>query len=201
MCFSAVFALFLLVLSLRKIKNQEWAASNKGYIIPLFIFMILASFSVLLYQKLVSNQIYYFNQLVESESNKIELLFALQIEDKLTALKRMAQRWIVAGGTPYKVWQSDAQNYIKQMSGLKAIEWVDAGYRIRWVEPMPEYGKYIDLSILDGKNDALLKAAAVKNELFATQSIHLDQGYDAFVNYFPLHIGNKFDGFMVSIFS
>ncbi|MBL4907295.1 MAG: hypothetical protein JKX94_07580, partial [Sneathiella sp.] len=58
------------------------------------------------------------------------------IDARLPALERMVHRWIEQGGTSKKEFVSDATQYISDIPGFQAIEWVDETYHVRWVVPL-----------------------------------------------------------------
>lgn len=50
------------------------------------------------------------------------------------ALRRMADRWVTRGGTPYDEWQSDAYNYVLDQHGLVGVEVYDENLKLYWSE-------------------------------------------------------------------
>ena len=155
-----------------------------------------------LYQTLQARETAYIKEQVNDEANKVEVLLAAQTNEKLLSLKRLAQRWEAAGGTPYKLWQADAANYTTQLKGLRAVEWVDSSYHVRWIEPLKGNEQVIGLNILfNAEREAALKGAAEKQTPTMTPPLDLVQGYKAFIAYIPMYIGNHFDGFTVGVFS
>jgi signal transduction histidine kinase len=58
-----------------------------------------------------------------------------EMEARVDALARMADRWVVAGGTPEALWRTDTRNYIDDYDGFWAIDWVTPDGRVAWREP------------------------------------------------------------------
>ncbi len=200
--FTGLFTLFLMVASIRRQDTIEWMAGERKYTLPITVFLLMSFGSYALYIALEKKELGYIHMLVEDEANKIETLVKSQTNDKLKALKRLAQRWEIAGGTPYKLWQNDAHNYTRDLYGLTTVEWVDASYHVRWVEPLQGNEKAVGLNILfNAAREESLKGAAKRNAPTLTPPLDLVQGYKAFIAYLPLKTDEKFDGFIAGIFS
>ncbi len=200
--FSGLFGLLLLVVTIRRTETMQWMAEDRKFIFPLAIFALSAIGSHQLYHTLRAREVDYARNIVQEEARKIEQLVAFQTRDKLLALQRMAGRWELAGGTPYAQWVGDAHNYTEQLEGLKALEWVDSTYHVRWAEPMKGNEKAIGLDVrFDAEREKALRGAAERGGLTITEPLDLVQGYRAFLAYAPVRIDGKFDGFVVGIFT
>lgn len=199
---TGMLGMFLMITTLKQLKSMEAASGAKNFTLPVLVFIITITGSFILYKKLGNIELAYIKTLVEKEADKTELLLTSQSNDRLLALKRMAQRWEKSGGTSFDLWQDDSNNYIKSLKGLKAVEWVDSSYHVRWVEPVKGNEKAIGLNIIfDKKREEILRGAAERNSPTVTPPLDLVQGYKAFIVYTPIYIKKKFDGFMVGIFS
>ena len=55
------------------------------------------------------------------------------LEVRLRALRRMAARWEMRGGTPHREWKPDARQYLQDQAGSVALAWLDARHASRWV--------------------------------------------------------------------
>ncbi|MFT7433092.1 MAG: sensor domain CHASE-containing protein [Alphaproteobacteria bacterium] len=118
------------------------------------------------------------------------------------ALERMADRWTVRGGTPYKESKKDAENYTNDQPGLTTVEWVDASYHIRWLEPLNGNEKALGLDILfNDKRKQALKHAKESTLPTVTPPLDLVQGYKGYLAYFPVYRDTEFDGFIVGVFN
>lgn len=198
---TAALALFFLVFIARN-KETTWLAEEKRFLIPGIVFILGCLFSYWLYDTLAIRERSYLRNIVEDEAQKIEQLISTQTNQKLLAIKRMAQRWEAAEGTTRKLWQEDASNYVGQVGGLKAMEWVDSTYHVRWIEPALGNEKAVNLNILyNNERKEALKGAEAENHLTITPPLGLVQGYRAFIVYAPIHYSGKFDGFMAGVFS
>lgn len=200
--FTALFGLFMMVLAVRRVETIEWISGERKYALPLVIFVVLSAGSYALYHTLTQKELNYVQKLIEDEANKIELLLTTQTESKLLALRRMAERWNAANGTPQHLWRRDAYNYTQDLIGLNTVEWVDSSYHVRWAEPTAGNEKVIGLNILfDAQREKALRGAAERKTPTLTPPLRLVQGYDAFIAYLPLSVHGRFDGFMAGIFS
>jgi PAS domain S-box-containing protein len=200
--FSGLFGLFLITATIKNSESIELFSNERNFALPIFILIVGITSSFYMYTSLTDRENKFIQTAMTDEMHKIEQLILLQYTGKISALERMGQRWIVSGGTPSDQWHADAKNYTNQLEGLKTLEWVDNKYTVRWVEPKDGNENIIGLNILfDKKREAALKGAAQKKSITITPPIDLVQGYKAFIAYMPLLIKNKFDGFMVGIFS
>jgi PAS domain S-box-containing protein len=128
-------------------------------------------------------------------------LLRSQANERIASLARMAARWESAGGTPYHLWRRDAANHVSQLPGLRALEWIDADYRVRWVEPLQGNESVVGLDVLfDAPRADALRGAAQRNRATLTPPLRLVQGYAAFIAYLPVRKNGRFDGFVAGVF-
>jgi PAS domain S-box-containing protein len=199
--FSGLLAIFLIVLFVRR-GNIYWLDEDKKFALPLVIFIITAILSFYFYNTLKFRELSFVKGTIEDESRSIGKIISVQSSQKLLSLKRMAQRWDADNGTPYNLWRQDAENYTQQLSGLRAVEWVDATYHIRWVIPHKGNEKALGLNILlDKEKQEAIKAISVSNALTTTPPLDLIQGYNAFISYAPVTKNGKFGGLIAGVFS
>lgn len=200
--FTGLFGIFLLVVTVRRTETMIWMTEERRYLLPLGIFVAGAVLSYGVYNVLQERENAVILAATMDESQKIEQIIAVQSEEKLSAIRRMAQRWQSAKGTPYQQWMDDTSNYIGQIAGLRAMEWADSTYHIRWVNPQKGNEQAVGLDIMyDEQRRTALEGAAERNAVTVTPPLDLVQGYKAFIAYAPINYDNKFDGFIVGIFS
>ena len=198
--FTTLFALFLVGMTLNRTETIEWMAGEGKYTLSVGVFLILALGSYTAFRSLEHAEKTHVRERVQDEVAKIGLLLNSQVNDRLSALKRMAQRWHAAGGTQQSLWQADAHNYVNQLGGLKAVEWVDSTHHIRWVEPLAGNEHVVGMNVL---RDSARVASRLLNKDMATVTPPLDlsQGYTAFLAYQPVSVGEQFDGYLVGVFA
>ena len=90
---------------------------------------------------------------LEKEISFIRIDTVKKVESALVALKRMARRWEVRGGTPQNEWQQDASSYIQDVTALTTLEWVDDTHHVRWVEPLVGNEKALGLYVASMMSD------------------------------------------------
>ncbi len=89
-----------------------------------------------------------------------QLLIQQDIDNRLSALDRLAQRWTATGGTARPAWEADAARYVADMPGFQAIEWADATLQIRWIVPLDGNEVVQDLDITRTEQTRIAVAAA-----------------------------------------
>lgn len=125
-----------------------------------------------------------------------------EMEHAIRATQRMGYRWEVSGGTSEAQWREEAKRYVDDFIAVTAVEWVDSKYYVRWVEPVKGNEKAIGLDIaFDEARRNALDGAAKKGKITLTPPLNLMQGYRAFISYVPIFMEDKFNGFIVSIYS
>jgi PAS domain S-box-containing protein len=201
--FTGLLGIFFIIITARQGETLHyWAVEDKYLALPVTLFIIVALGSLYLYSQLRLREMAYITSMVEEESRKIDQLITFQTQDKLLSLRRMAQRWEDAGGTPLYQWRHDAGNYTSQLRGLKAVEWIDSNYRVRWVEPMSGAGEGVGTNALQEKKRASrLQQAAQRGVVTISPPLALKRQGEVFIASVPLYVNGKFDGFIAGIFS
>ena len=166
------------------------------------------AFSILI---LVSLQVWNGLLVMEDQRRRLSLLdeaqwFQSRIEtrfsDRISAISRMGQRWKIANGTSYQLWEADASMYLHDLPGIKAIAWRDAQDVLRWVVP---FGKR-DVVWQHGMDPPQIRAAS-SNTAFDAQSVVIGEPITTskFDNgifiYYPLFRDNQYDGYLVALVS
>ena len=129
-----------------------------------------------------------------------QLLIRQDIDNRFSAVDRLAQRWTAAGGTPRPVWESDAGRYVTDMPGFQAIEWADATLHIRWIVPLEGNEGVQDLDITQNEQARIAVAAARESGgPTLTQPFELVQGGLGIVVYFPVTRESQFDGLIMGV--
>lgn len=121
-----------------------------------------------------------------------------EMEARVDALARMADRWVVGGGSTEVLWRTDAANYIRDYPGFLAIDLVGPDGRVVWREP--------DLAELIGRD---LSAEPLRRGAMDTSRrtgapalaapIELFSGGDGVLVFIPLGAGAR-DGWLLGVF-
>lgn len=200
--FTALFAIFMLINSIKDKEAVEWVSKDGKIALPLSIFIVMLMGFLYLYNDLNAQELNSVKSLVDNEAGKIEQIITLQANQQISAIQRLGLRWNAANGTPQDQWEKDTKNYINQLSGLKVLEWVDSTFHVRWVQPYSGNESIIGLDVrFDDERKELLKKAQNTNGFFVTPPFKLKQGYQGFIIYVPVAKDKKPDGFIAGIIS
>jgi PAS domain S-box-containing protein len=200
--FTALLALLLIVLTVRRVEHIEQMVGERRFAVPVLVFVVIAVGAFALYGKLRVQELGFLREQVQNEAGKVESLLRTQAQERIASLARMAARWSAAGGTPFELWRADAANHVAQLPGLRALEWIDTTYHIRWVEPLGSHESIVGLDVkYDARRRAALEGAAARGRPTLTPPLDLKQGYPGFIAYLPLTREGRFDGFIAGVFA
>jgi PAS domain S-box-containing protein len=186
----------------RQPESDAGLESLAGHVLPLIVFIVSVAAVVALYRVLDVREERFVRGIVAERAAQIRLLVDAEAQGKLYSLRRMARRWTAANGTPEDQWRRDAANHINQLDGLRAVEWVDTTYHVRWVEPISGNEKAVGLNVVgDPERAAAFEAAVAHDAGMFTSPLDLVQGYRGVIAYSPVLRHNQFDGFLAAVFS
>ncbi|MBQ4838993.1 PAS domain S-box protein [Pseudoalteromonas luteoviolacea] len=136
-----------------------------------------------------------------AKSELIEHQFINSMPAIISALERMRNRWVAREGPPFEEWRLDAQDYVNDHAGLRAVEWVNSEYVVKWVVPLQGNESAVDLDLSFEKNRLkALERAKVSKNFSLSKPVQLVQGGKGFLAYFPIYIRGRFDGFILGVF-
>jgi sensor domain CHASE-containing protein len=200
--FTALLALLLLALTVRRVEHLEQAVDRRRLAVPALVFLVLAAGALALYSKLRDLESGFVREQMHTEARKLETSLRNQANERVGSLARLAARWVAANGTPQALWRLDAANHVAQLPGLRALEWIGPDYRVRWAEPVAGNEAAMGLDVrFDAPRAAALRGAAERPGATLTAPLDLVQGYTAFIAYLPLTRDGRFDGFIAGVFS
>lgn len=195
----------ILIVCLMAINNRHRSESHitpSSYLIPIIAFSITVAAAHYLKEQIVAREEAYIEHATEETLLLLKANISNKINGQIATLNRMAQRWVIRGSIPYNEWQEDARHQVKDQLGLKAVQWVDPSYHVRWVEPIEGNERAIGLNILyDETRRKLLEHANLNNQIIITPPLDLIQGYKAILAYVPIHTQDGFQGFIVGLFN
>jgi serine phosphatase RsbU (regulator of sigma subunit)/anti-sigma regulatory factor (Ser/Thr protein kinase) len=141
------------------------------------------------------------HDMVRLEAGEIADALDADLSGRIPALRRMAGRWELRGGTPREEFLADASGYAADSGGFQAIEWVDGGSVVRWVVPDEgnEGVEGLDLAFEASRKAALDKARS-QGSAAMTGSIELVQGGKGFLVCVPIGGGKTFMGYILAVF-
>ena len=161
----------------------------------------LAAFSALAWQMRAQER-YAVQVHLEEIATNIRFNLTDRVEDNLSALERMANRWMRSGGMEEAVWRQDAAAYVADQPELQAVQWADPEYHLTWIEPLAGNERVLGLDILFEPYRAQAVMDAVNNRRTnSSAAIRLVQGGAGILTYFPLFVEDRFDGLLVGVFN
>ncbi|WP_013321735.1 response regulator [Gloeothece verrucosa] len=174
---------------------------QKKNLVFLLTLTFISLITILIYFSLINQEKIQLKQQTSSEATLIKLQIMAEVKSRVLELERLASRWEVRGGTPKREWELDVNNLLKDYSGYKAIEWVDASNHVRWVIPVKGNEAAINFNLASQtKRRKALEIAQKNHQSIMTRSVDLIEGGQQFLLYVPLWNSQKSDGFIVGIF-
>ncbi|MGO2136266.1 putative bifunctional diguanylate cyclase/phosphodiesterase [Marinobacter sp.] len=117
------------------------------------------------------------------------------------AIRRMANRLAADPQTPERNWREDARNYLEDFRIYQAIEWIDADFIIRWLEPLTTNENVLGYNAaLDKQRRTALEAAKNSGNYDVSGVVDLRQGGKGLVIYAPVGAGSDNIGFVAGVF-
>ncbi len=179
----------------------EGRSGTAGRSLKLIPFVALAAglaLSALLWQALSARQAGEIEDRLRSQAVSVRAEFTREIEVRVLALERMAQRWAVRGGTPRAEWQADAAAHIADRPGCRALAWVDADGIARWIEPLEPYksGVGFDLNSEPIRREAM-RRARITIEPAISAPVELFRGGIGLLVFAPIWRDGIVRGFLV----
>jgi signal transduction histidine kinase/CheY-like chemotaxis protein len=133
-------------------------------------------------------------------SAQIQNLIQDEIEERITALTQMRERWKSQNGTPQVQWEDDAAQLVRDLHGFQAIEWVDPSFHVRWIAPIAGNEAAINMNLAaEPKRREALEVSRQSRTVSVTHVVDLVQGGRGILIYQPLYDAKKFDGFIIGV--
>ncbi|MEM5501608.1 CHASE domain-containing protein [Ahrensia kielensis] len=184
------------------IRNQGEVVLHRNRFLPAIGFCFISVATLFVYNIILQTENELISKDVKREAEVFRQVISSNVNNRIEALSRMADRWTTAEGSKRQYWQRDAQNLITDHPGLKVVEWVDPNYQVQWVEPLLGNERVVGLNILfNEERQKALEGAAAHDKVTLTPPLDLVQGYKAFISYFPVRKNGEFDGFIAGILS
>ena len=200
--FTGLLSLLLVVLTVRRTEHIEQMVGERRFIVPTLVFLMLLIGSFALYKRLLDQELDFVRRQVQNDLGEIDSQLRARTAERITTLARMAARWKSSGGTSYESWRSDAANLTNELPGLRALQWIDGSYHVRWLEPLAGNEGELDRDLLaDNERGGALRAAGETGRALLTSPAPMAQGYVGFTAYLPLRRAGRFDGFIAGQFS
>ncbi|HEX4375570.1 MAG TPA: PAS domain S-box protein [Steroidobacteraceae bacterium] len=174
---------------------------SKYALLPVTAFAIVAASAFYLNHVLTRSQDSDIKRIVAERADTASLLLASESRSKVSAIRRMGQRWETAGGTAQSAWREDVSRYLADFRGLRAVAWIDDTGQVRWIEPAVAAGEARSLAaLLTDEGAAALQRAPAQGGIAVTPASDLVAGYKAFVAFVPLTVRGRANGTLAAIF-
>lgn len=131
----------------------------------------------------------------------LETAITRDLDQRMSSLRRIADRWSHNGGTARSAWEADVAHYLADQPGYHAIERVDASFNERWI--MTPAGAVDSQSVpVAGplRDEVSDRLAADRRLPGLSGAMTLDQDRQGFMAFQPIGEGEQFDGFIIAIF-
>ncbi len=196
--FTGLFSIFLVLFSVRKLTTLELIVKERGYVLPIVIFIITFSAALYLHKVVRDKEHNYLVSLMEGQADSMITISKADYREIVLAIQRFGSRWSVSGARTEDLWNTDAKNYIHDFFSLRAIVWVDRNNLIKKIYPLSGYEKQIGLSIADSpEKERSLLHAAEKNETLISAPTQFQNGLLGILVYVPIKRNGEKDGFII----
>lgn len=174
---------------------------KKLIILYLSIYFLFLSVIILLFHQLNKREEINRLALIDTDIESFLDIIDADLIKRIESLERLANRWVIRGGTPRREFESDVLTYIRDDEGYQAIEWVDSSLHVKWVVPLigNEQAEGLDLGFEESRRTFLMISKSEKKSVMSAP-IDLVQGGKGFLIYVPIYIDEEFDGFILAVF-
>ena len=189
---------FGLVLFAGRVSAGEGAANGPRWLWLPFV-AAGSTITLLFWVSLREREIVYLNNTTQLSINNIAAVFKGEAESQISNLRRMAERWTDAGGTPLASWEKDSRALQSDFPAYRSISWVDANLRTRWLWPRQgnEDAAAFDHSREPTRLEAMRQARESLTFAVAAPLVSPIQQQYSFAVYATVLNGGSFDGFIV----
>ena len=157
--------------------------------------------TLILWQALRVQELTQIRHSIAAEASSVKYRIIEQMDTRVQALERMAQRWGGPGSPAKKQWESEAWVLVIDYPGFQAVGWVDPLFREPWIVS-PEgndAAKGLNLAFEERPGTAMLEAKQLRTVTF-TRSIALAHGRKGFIALVPIFQGETFGGIILGSF-
>ena len=131
---------------------------------------------------------------VTAETHWLSSKFQDGFREHEKALERMALRWEVQGGTPYRLWQADARAYAEDLSGFHSLFLANADAKILWKTAS---NRLVQNSLLD---NPVLRKARDSGKIVISDLTSLSNGKSIFFLARALQTRKRVTGYLIAAF-
>lgn len=166
---------------------------------PIFVVFFISSMTILLWDGVKNDQIEQVSNLTRNKASGIKKIIQTDMNNRILALTRMTQRWVLRTSTPKDEWLADANTLIKGQTGYKAIELVDSNFTTRWAASYRNGHDQIGYNLAHDPvfQPYLQESLKLKSTIMST-IINWNHGSKGFIIFSPI-FKPTFEGFILGI--
>lgn len=174
---------------------------SQSVVLPALLGTVLAVLSLIfawhLQEKIRRDE----QMLIQHQADKFAQLIAADMNARILAVTRLVNRWNFQGGYTQDFFVDDAGNYVSDMPGFQALEWMDKNLIVRWVVPSLGNENIPGFNLAsEPKRRATVETALARRRPTISPAVDLKQGGRGFLVYFPIYRGTAFDGCVIAVF-
>jgi hypothetical protein len=169
--------------------------------LPISIAIVVVSLTLALWEVQRAREHRQIGTALENEAQRVRAHVFEQVGTRVFSLIRIARRWETQGRPSKKLWESEAQMAIDPSRGYQEVDWIDPSNRIRWsvgVKGSPEAGADAGRDPVQG---GLLRSVRDRRQGIYSRTVPLPGGNAGFYTYFPISVGNRFEGTLRGVLS
>lgn len=178
--------------------QPEGVHPGRGWL-PALAGLLLCALAAVLWWTLALQEEANLRQRINTVAANLAAHLNADLDSRIQALQRIANRWEVRGGTPEYEFLHDADAYFRDAAGYHSIAWVDPDFFVRWQAPDNAESKNLRLSFESRRLQALEKARD-DNKPVMTEPLNLVGGGKGFQIFFPLYVKGEFQGIIRAVF-
>lgn len=172
----------------------------RGIVRPLLAGLLVAGIGVAAWWFLTRAEDRTINRLVEAQAQLIADRAGRSIETHLGRVERMARRWEQKKTPNAEEWKSDVLDVKRETPALRAIEWRDAAFDLRWAAPLTGLGAGGDLdSSYEDRRRSVLSVAASGNEPYVSATFFGNAHHRHLALVVPMFEGDLASGYLVAV--
>lgn len=141
---------------------------------------------------------------LQLETDALARQIEARFSHQTSSLQRLASRWPLHHRQG-DLWHQDVELLLGDFENFQAIEWLDADYRMRWIEPLAGNEQVVGFAYSpEHPNYPVLEDSRLSGQPRLSSSFTLQQGGQGLAYYVPLYrqagLPHSFDGFLLGIF-
>jgi two-component system NtrC family sensor kinase len=174
-------------------QTQRWMPMLSGFGV--------ATLSLLLWQALLAREHQQFRRMMDQQAVLLHSDIKSEVDLRTFPLQRMANLWALRGQPDPALWRKEAQYDIQQISGYRAIAWIDPSMRAQWVASAQPDTTLLDqaLSQREPQREGLEFARGYREITFTPPYVFPEGGL-GFQAAVPIFRGESFEGWIASWF-